>query len=522
MNMISKLLFIFATLAAGGGCQKNGPQNDSILTVVKDSTGSLVAMKESDYRPIYHFTPPQKWMNDPNGMFYHKGKFHLFYQHNPEKSLWGPMHWGHASSTDMFNWQDHPIALYPDQGGTIFSGSTVVDAGNTSGFKSGNEDPLVAIYTLAGQSQQQAIAYSIDGGYNWTKYQQNPVLPNPGVPDFRDPKVFRHEGRNLWIQALAVGQKISFYSSPDLKNWNFESSFGEGVGAHGGVWECPDLFELPIEGTDKKKWVLLVSINPGGPNGGSATQYFIGDFDGKNFTADSNETNWMDWGTDNYAGVTFSNFDKSGKKVLMGWMSNWMYAEKVPTNTWRSTNTVPREMSLVQNGQSLILKSVPVSEISKYKTGQPTQIPDPVQSIDLKTNPIIKKGSYEIEFVADFSKTSQAKLTLGNSIEKFVVSLDRITNQITIDRSASGQVDFNPLFKNKIIAPYILQTNKPTKVRILVDRTSLELFVDDGALVVTSLFFPKYFYEYVKVEGDKEQKALSNFQLTELGKSMLR
>lgn len=520
--MILSLFLIFAALSLGGGCKKNGSQNDSILSVVKDSTGSLVAMKESDYRPIYHFTPPQKWMNDPNGMVYYKGRFHLYYQHNPEKSVWGPMHWGHASSTDMFNWKDHPIALYPDQGGTIFSGSSVVDIANTAGFKSGSEDPLIAIYTLAGQSQHQSIAYSNDGGYNWTKHQLNPVLPNPGVPDFRDPKVSWHEGSSQWIMSLAVGQKISFYSSPNLKDWKFESSFGEGIGAHGGVWECPDLFELPIEGTDKKKWVLLVSINPGGPNGGSATQYFVGNFDGKTFTAESDETRWIDWGTDNYAGVTFSNFEKGGKKVLMGWMSNWMYADRVPTNTWRSTNTVPREMSLVQKEQKHILRSIPVKELDNYRSGQPTLFTEPVKTIELKSNSIIKSGSYEVEFQADFAKTQQAKITLGNLMEKLVITIDRQSNQIIVDRGSSGQIDFNPQFKNKIIAPFTPQLDKPTKIKLLVDRTSMEMFVDDGQAVLTSLFFPTYFYDFVKVEGDKEQKAISNFSMIALGKSIFR
>ncbi len=292
------------------------------------------------HRPHFHFTPESMWMNDPNGMVYYEGEYHLFYQHHPDDVVWGPMHWGHAVSTDLVHWEHLPIALYPDEYGYIFSGSAVVDWKNTSGFGSKHNPPLIAIFTYhdvdgeqAGNNdyQTQGIAYSIDKGRSWTKYENNPVLPNPGIKDFRDPKVIWYEPDQKWIMTLAAHDNVRFYSSPNLKDWIFESEFGKGIGAHGGVWECPDLFPMELDGT--QKWVLLVSLNDGGPNGGSGTQYFIGDFDGKTFINDNskNQILWLDYGRDNYAGVTWSDIpDEDGRRIFMGWMSNWSYAEVVP------------------------------------------------------------------------------------------------------------------------------------------------------------------------------------------------
>lgn len=490
-----------------------------------DGGGSLVnIIKESDYRPVYHFTPPRNWMNDPNGLVYYKGKYHLFYQYNPNGNVWGPMHWGHATSTDLFDWQDQTVALAPDNAGTIFSGSAVVDVANTSGFKSGSEDPMVAIYTLAGNQQHQAIAYSNDGGMKWNKYASNPVIPNPGVPDFRDPKVFWYAPEQQWMMALAEGQKIGFYSSADLKTWTFKSNFGEGVGAHGGVWECPDLFQLPVDGTGTSKWVLLVSINPGGPNGGSGTQYFVGDFDGTTFTTETNEVLWLDYGTDNYAGITYNNIPSAdGRRIFIGWMSNWTYAQQVPTTSWRSTMTVPRELSLARSGQSYILKSQPVAELEKYKSGTlDTSIQAPTGSIHLMDNRIIKTGSYEINFSADLGSTTNLLLTLGNASEQLTISVEKTKSQIVVDRSESGQVDFNNHFRHKILCPFVPKASGLNKFKILVDKTSVELFVNDGERVVTALFFPTSQYTMIKLEGDSASPVISNFSLNEISKSLSR
>ena len=285
---------------------------------------------QEPYRPQFHFTPPSQWMNDPNGLVYHQGVYHLFYQHYPDSTVWGPMHWGHAVSSDLIKWQHKPIALYPDELGLIFSGSAVVDVANSSGFGTSENPPLVAIFTYhlmdgeqAGRKdfQTQGIAYSLDNGERWFKYEGNPVIQNNDIKDFRDPKVFWHEPTQQWILTLVAGDHAKFYKSTNLKDWTLLSEFGKTQGAHGGVWECPDLFELPVAGSQEKKWVLLISMNPGAPNGGSGTQYFVGDFDGTSFTTDQTNARWIDQGRDNYAGVTFNNMPND-ERVFIGWMSN--------------------------------------------------------------------------------------------------------------------------------------------------------------------------------------------------------
>ncbi len=519
----SKLAFGFlftGFLVAGSfhSCKK------SDVTVPQKPETTLVALSEPDYRPAFHFSPPAHWMNDPNGLVYYKGEYHLFYQYNPNGNTWGPMNWGHAASTDLFNWKDLSIALYPDKLGTIFSGSAVVDSANTTGFKDGNESPLVAIFTSAGAQQAQSIAYSNDKGRNWTKYAKNPVLPNPGINDFRDPKVIWFAAQNNWVMALTTGNKISFYSSPNLKSWTFESDFGMNFGAHGGVWECPDLFEMPVEGTNLKKWALMVSINPGGLNGGSATQYFIGNFDGKTFTADTNQTSWADFGTDNYAGVTYSNIPETdGRRIAVGWMSNWNYAGVVPTTTWRSTMTLPRVVTLVQNGSKFNLRFNPVDELKKYYGPTPTSIQEPKNSIGLTNNDIIKSGSYDLSFLADFSQTDSLQLSVGNSSEQMTVVFNKKSGNVSIDRGSSGLVSFNPDFKKKIVCPaFSLGAGQQVDVRVLVDKTSIELFWNKGQNAMTALFFPRYQYNFLKVQGSGTSSMISNFNLNEVTKSIQR
>ncbi len=296
---------------------------------------------DEPFRSVYHHSPAANWMNDPNGMFYDEanGIWHLYYQHNPFGTTWGPMHWGHATSTDLLTWEEHPIVLYPDSIGTIFSGSAVIDKDNTAGF---GENAIVAIFTQSERiGQHQSIAYSTDGGYTFTKYEGNPVLMGD-IADFRDPKV-TWDG-DKWLMTLACQQEIRFYASPDLKEWTYLSSFGKDLGAHGGIWECPELLHIG------DKYVLLVSINPGGPFGGSATQYFVGDWDGKEFKVESlklkdESSKWLDYGKDNYSTFTFHN-SPEGRLVAIGWMSNWQYAEVVPTVAFRSQNTIARDLFL--------------------------------------------------------------------------------------------------------------------------------------------------------------------------------
>jgi sucrose-6-phosphate hydrolase SacC (GH32 family) len=510
-------VILFMLACAFNSCKTEEP-------VIQKPVSTLVSMSESDYRPGYHFTPAAHWMNDPNGLVYYAGEYHLFYQYNPNGNTWGPMHWGHTFSTDLLNWKDLPIALFPDDNGAIFSGSAVVDSTNTTGFKDGSELPLVAVFTSAGAKQAQSIAYSTDKGRNWSKYNQNPVLPNPGLNDFRDPKVSWYAAQNKWVMALAKGNIIGFYSSPDLKNWTFESDFGLNYGAHGGVWECPDLFQMPVEGTNIKKWVLLVSINPGGPNGGSATQYFVGNFDGKTFTAERNTTSWIDYGTDNYAGVTYNNIPTSdGRRLMIGWMSNWNYAQQVPTTTWRSTMTIPRVITLVQNTQGYNLRFNPVDELKKYYSPKDTTIQQPKNSIEITNNTIIKSGSYDVNLVVDFSQTDSLQINIGDSAEKLMILFDKKNGAVIIDRSLSGLTSFNTGFKQQIICSnFSLNADQKVDIRLLIDKTSVELFWNKGDYAMTALFFSKYKYDFIKVKGSGSANVISNFTLKGINQSIQR
>ncbi|RXK61635.1 glycoside hydrolase family 32 protein [Lacibacter luteus] len=456
------------------------------------------------HRPQLHFSPKEKWINDPNGLVYHKGVYHLFYQYYPNSTVWGPMHWGHATSKDLLTWQHQPVALYPDSLGYIFSGSAVVDVNNTAGFGKG---AIVAIFTHHNPKgeqekridfQNQSIAYSLDDGKTWSKYAGNPVLKNPGIVDFRDPKVMWFEKENKWVMTLATKDRITFYSSPDLKNWSKESEFGETLGAHGGVWECPDLFPLTLNG--KQVWVLLVSINPGGPNGGSATQYFTGEFNGKTFTPFETETKWMDYGTDNYAGVTFSN--TANRRILIGWMNNWQYAQAVPTKSWRGAMTIPRELYLKEVNKKIFLASKPVKEVDKLQVKSTTLSNINIKnSYNLSSKLNAKSSVFQLslnEIAAnDFS------IVLSNKKgEELVIGYDKTSNQYYIDRSKSGAVDFEKGFAKKHVAPRI-STNKNISLRIIVDVASVELFADDGLTVMTDVFFPAEPYSSISIRSVK-------------------
>lgn len=462
-------------------------KNSFAIKNIKQSDNSDFDYKEK-YRPAYHFTPEYGWMNDPNGMVFLDGEYHLFYQYNPFGAMWGNMHWGHAVSTDLTSWTYLPVAIGPDSLGAIFSGSAVIDKNNTAGF---GENAMVAIYTSAGKVQTQSIAYSTDKGRTFTKYDKNPVIANPDIPDFRDPKVFWHKETNQWVMALATKQTITFYGSPNLKEWNRLSEFGEGIGDHGGVWECPDLFPLFYNG--KTKWVLLVSINPGGPNGGSATQYFIGDFDGKTFTPDTLPYPlWIDYGRDNYAGVTWSNIPEAdGRRIFIGWMSNWDYANQVPTKYFRSANTVPRELKLASNGNHLIVTSYPVKEINALKNKEKNLIDDITVTTEYRIEKLlnVNEGTYEIEFTVTPNTADIVGFSLENTKnEKIEVTFDKAAKQITLDRRTSGLTAFKDNFASEMKAP--LATGKEYRIRLLVDKASVELFVNEGETVMSSILFP--------------------------------
>ncbi len=450
---------------------------------------------QEKHRPQFHFSPPTQWMNDPNGMVYWNGEYHLFYQHFPDSNVWGPMHWGHAKSEDLIYWEHQEIALFPDSLGYIFSGSVVADIQNTSGLGIDNQTPLVAIFSYhhpereaqgTTDYQSQGLAFSIDEGKTWSKYPRNPVLLSPGVRDFRDPKVFWYEPSNTWIMSLAVLDKISFYSSPNLIDWSHLSDFSVEWANFEGVWECPDLF--PLTAPDgSEKWVLLVSINPGGPLGGSATQYFIGDFNGKEFTVLSNRVLWLDHGTDNYAGVTWSNIPaEDGRTIFIGWMSNWEYAQVVPTTAWRSAMTLPRSLSLFGNGESLRLASFPIEEIHKLK-GTPISAQGnsfPLQSDILHLSLLPKQEDFSIEW----------SNSAGN-----VLRVYRDGDKIAIDRSLSGITDFNNLFSKT--QSMDLEGLNVEKMDVFLDKASIELFINDGQRAMTAIFFPDSTWSHFKCQG---------------------
>jgi fructan beta-fructosidase len=465
------------------------------------SFGQTALVVENPYReafrPQLHFSPREHWMNDPNGMVFFHGVFHLFFQYYPHGTTWGPMHWGHAVSKDLVHWRQLPIALYPDSAGYIFSGSIVVDSANTSGFGDiGGKAPLVAIFTQHDPQgerrgdinfQNQGIAYSLDDGQTWVKYKSNPVLHNPGIRDFRDPKVIWYAPGKKWVMVLATKDRVSFYSSLNLKDWQKDGEFGSDRGAHGGVWECPDLF--PMQTSTKMYWVLTASINPGAPNGGSGTQYFIGQFDGHQFVpiddqaAHANKANsaslanWIDYGPDDYAGVTWSN--TGGRRIFLGWMSNWDYANEVPTQSWRSAMTIPRELKLRQSGDGrILLSSQPVRELNILKTG-----------LDTLTGHYLHAGQYMANFEGDPSTNFAIDIHNENS-EHVLVGFDKTANQYYIDRTRSGDTSFHKGFAGRLFAPRFSREKK-IRFTMLVDAASLELFADGGLTVMTVLFFPK-------------------------------
>ena len=466
---------------------------------------SVNIIKTEEHRPLIHFSPKEKWMNDPNGMVYYKGVYHLFFQYYPDSTVWGPMHWGHATSKDLIHWQQQPIALYPDSLGYIFSGSAVVDVNNTSGFGVNGNAPLVAIFThhdpvgeKAGRNnfQNQSIAYSNDEGKTWTKYAGNPVLKNPGITDFRDPKVSWYEAGKKWIMTLATKDRISFYSSKNLKDWTKESEFGNNLGAHGGVWECPDLFSLDDKG--KKVWVLIVNLNPGGPNKGSATQYFLGDFDGNKFSPYSTDTKWLDYGPDEYAGVTWSN--TGDRKIFLGWMSNWLYANVVPTQKWRNSMTIPRELKLEHVGKNMQLASQPVKELSVIQSkkevlqnivaGKSINLADKITNIQFPCS-----INLQLDTAKDFS------LVLSNQLgEETIIGFEKQRNLFFIDRTKSGKINFQNEFAGKHVAPRFTDQQQ-LEIKLVIDISSVELFADDGLTVMTEIFFPNKPYDRIKVQS---------------------
>jgi fructan beta-fructosidase len=414
-------------------------------------------------RPHFHFSPARNWMNDPNGLIFYRGKYHLFFQYNPEDNQWGNMSWGHATSTDLINWQELPLAISHTPTHAIFSGSAVVDYFNTTGFGSLENSAIVAIYTQHqhdGLRQAQSLAYSTDEGLTWQHYEGNPIL-DLEMKNFRDPKVSWNTVNEAWVMSVVKPEEftVAFYQSPDLKSWELLSEFTNKNGTDG-VWECPDLFPLPVNNNPADiKWVLLVSVNPGGVTGGSGTHYFIGDWNGKEFIADNRTTRWLDYGRDNYAGVTFNDAPEN-RRIYLGWMNNWDYAKKIPANPARGSMTIPRELSLVKIDDRITLIQNPVKEINISEVNDQRFVITPSAT---------KSG-------IRFDREDGASFDIGYDHERKEIYVDRTRAWFEINSTSVHA------------APFI--ATKPFEIRVITDNGSVEIFVDGGRLAITDLLLP--------------------------------
>ncbi len=471
----------------------------NVPTAAATSAAAKAAGYDELYRPQLHFSPARNWMNDPNGLLFHDGTYHLFFQYNPDGDTWGNMSWGHAVSKDLTHWRELDVALLHDDTEMIFSGSAVFDRDNTSGLGTADNPPLVAIYTSHlkdGSGQRQSLAFSTDGGRSWAKYEGNPVL-DIGSANFRDPKVFWHAPTSRWVMVLALSTayKVQLYSSPDLKEWTHLSDFGP-TGATGGIWECPDLFELPVDGGGSR-WVLIVNLNPGGPAGGSAGQYFLGDFDGTTFTADTGgpDVRWLDHGADFYAGVTYNDVP-GGRRVLVAWMNNWQYGERIPTQPWRSAMSFPRELALasapVEDGGAVLVQR-PVAELAALR-GRPLARLDGKDVAAGSTPTLVRDTGLCYEVEAELSAAGGAQrfgleVRVGNG-HRTRVGYDMDSGELYVDRTASGVIAFHDDFPGVHRAPLSLPEGGGLQLRILVDASSVEVFAQDGRVCLTDQIFP--------------------------------
>lgn len=460
---------------------------------------------DEQYRPQFHYTPRQHWMNDPNGLVYHDGTYHLFHQYNPEGNTWGHMSWNHATSEDLVHWNHRGVAI-PEQGNEmIFSGSAVVDHNNTTGFGDGPDAaPIVAVYTshythsADSIDQAQSLAYSTDGGQHWTTYEGNPVLEHP-TPNFRDPNVFWYEPDEKWVMAVALPtrHKILFYESTNLKEWSRLSEFGP-AGATGGIWECPALFQVPVdEHPDSTRWVLQIDLNPGSIAGGSGGQYFIGSFDGTTFTPREggleSAPHWVDYGPDFYAAIPWNNVpDADGRALWLAWMNNWNYAENIPTSPWRSAQTLPRSVQIRTIDGAPRLIQTPVRELQQLRTDHQTLTDRPVApgTTGLGADGISGRS---LELVAEFAPEEAETVGLlirEGTNEHTVVGYDAASDSVFVDRRNSGSVNFHEGFASRDAAPLSPQDDGLVTLHVFVDRSSVEVFANDGARTLTHRIFP--------------------------------
>ena len=437
-----------AAATAPAATSTSAPQPSVVLPTVQTPAAS------EPFRPQYHFSPPANWMNDPNGLVYLDGEYHLFYQYNPDATVWGPMHWGHAVSHDLVNWQHLPVALAPDALGNIFSGSAVVDKNNTAGF---GANAMVAIFTHEQNgAQRQSLAYSMDKGRTWIKYSGNPVLKAPNnLKDFRDPKVFWYErgSSGHWIMLVAAMNKILFYTSPDLKTWTPSGEFGPGYGSTYGVWECPELQELPLDGGPQTRWMLSVGVGSGAPANGSGVQYFIGDFDGQKFTTPAPPATvlWVDYGADFYAAQAWNDAPDS-RKVWLGWMNNWAYAQNTPTSSFRGSFSLPRQLTLVTTLQGIRLQQQPLPELQTLR-GPAWHLP--ALTLPAGSRPLEGVSGQTLEITADFRLDTAKADRFGLKVQAgtgeyaaiaYTIGYDLQAHKLYVDRSGVGQMNVKPPF----------------------------------------------------------------------------
>ena len=436
------------------------------------------------YRPQWQFSPKENWSNDPNGLVYHQGIYHLFYQYHPYSCYWGPMHWGHATSRDLLHWEHQPIALYPDSLGMIFSGSAVSDVNNTSGLGDNDQPPLVCLFTHHGPHglEQQSLAYSLDG-IHFEKYPHNPVIPNPGYKDFRDPKVFWFGKEQRWGLVLAAGDHVEFFRSQDLIHWSFTGRFGPEGNCAPGVWECPDVFPMPTP--EGEKWVLLVSMGMGRENGGSRTQYFVGQYDGSTFLSECERphTLWLDHGPDSYAGVTFLG-EPHGRRVLISWMSNWTYADKMPTEGYRGQMSLPIELRLVPTVRGYRLSGNVISSMEMLRG----------DSYDIWSE-TLPQGAMEMKLEGD----APFSIRLQNGIGEYVEFGVDDNKCIFLDRTYSGNMEIDPDFGRRY-AIHRLETG-PVHMYAILDHCAMTLFADHGTRMFSATLFPTQCFESIAVEG---------------------
>ena len=505
MNLC-RLLAVLPLVSVATACGQGQPQPDAEVRPRTRAPADAAPIYRERFRPQYHFTPSANWMNDPNGMVYYDGEYHLFYQHNPFGDRWGHMSWGHALSRDLVHWEHLPVAIPETNGVMAFSGSAVVDWNNTSGFGRDGKPPLVAIYTGHRETNQsQYIAYSSDRGRTWTVFDGNPVL-DIGRKDFRDPKVFWHEPQQRWVMVVALPDqhRVSFYSSPDLKHWRHLSDFGPAA-AVGGIWECPDLFELPVDGDPKNtRWVLIVSLNPGSISGGSGMQYFVGHFDGTRFTTDPpaagitsarkpfDSVLWADYGKDFYAAVSWSDVPREdGRRLWVGWMNNWQYAQDIPTSPWRSAQSLPRTLALRTTSRGIRMVQQPVRELQQLRGPHRTLASQPIVegSTSLEREGI---AGTALEIVAKFEVGTATELGLkvrSGEREETVIGIDPRAGQLFVDRTRSGQVGFHREFSRRHTARLPVENGR-VSLHVFVDWSSVEVFAADGEVVITDQIFP--------------------------------